>query len=111
MHTRATRKGYSLTRIIGKIYPTGRKKLFGKATKKSDKEFSIIPYHSACPCEYPCVATFAPKKAVAGSIAVLLIILKQAVAHRTSAVVAKKRQAINTRNPYNAGCRGLSGIE
>jgi hypothetical protein len=25
--------------------------------------------------------------------------------HNTSAVVAKKR-AINTRNPYNAGCRG-----
>ena len=37
-----------------KIYPPGNKKLFGKATKKqSDKEFSIIPYHSACPCEYP----------------------------------------------------------
>jgi len=45
--------------------------LFGKATnKKSDKEFSIIPYHSACPCEYPCVATFAPKKAVTESTAV-----------------------------------------
>ena len=58
-----------------------------KRQKKSDKEFSIIPYHSACPCEHPCVATFAPKKAVAGSIAVLLIILKQAVAHRTSAVI------------------------
>ena len=57
------------------IHPVGCKKLFGKATKKqSDKEFSIIPYHSACPCEYPRVATFAPKKAVAGSIAVLLII-------------------------------------
>ena len=40
--------------------------------KRSDKEFSIIPYHSACPCEYPCVATFAPKKAVAGSTAVHL---------------------------------------
>ena len=38
----------------------GIKKLFGKATKKqSDKEFSIIPYHSACPCEYPCGATSA----------------------------------------------------
>ena len=30
-----------------------------KRQKKSDKEFSIIPYHSACPCEYPCVATSA----------------------------------------------------
>ena len=61
--------------LSGKIYPMGIKKLFGKATKKqSDKEFSIIPYHSACPCEYPGVTTFAPKKAVAGSIAVLLII-------------------------------------
>ena len=51
----------------------GYKKLFGKATKRkrSDKEFSIIPYHSARPCEYPCVATFAPKKAVAGKYVVL----------------------------------------
>ena len=30
-----------------------------KRQKKSDKEFSIIPYHSACPCEHPCVATSA----------------------------------------------------
>ena len=39
----------------------GYKKLFGKETKekRSDKEFSIIPYHSACPCEYPCGATSA----------------------------------------------------
>ena len=34
------------------IHPVGCKKFFGKATKKqSDKEFSIIPYHSACPCD------------------------------------------------------------
>ena len=65
-------QGYNLTRIIGKIYPVGYKKLFGKATKekRSEKEFSIIPYHSACPCEYPCGATFAPKKNVGESIAV-----------------------------------------
>ena len=52
--------------ILKKIYPVGYKKLFGKATKEKrrDKEFSIIPYHSASPCEYPCGATFAPKKTV-----------------------------------------------
>ena len=58
--------------LSGKIYTTDIKNLFGKATKKSDKEFSIIPYHSACPCEYLCGTTFAPKKAVAGCIAVHL---------------------------------------
>ena len=43
VHTRATRQGYNLTRIIGKIYPTGYKKLFGKATKKrATKNFQLF---------------------------------------------------------------------
>lgn len=38
-------------------------------TNTQSKRFvSNQQHHSACPCEYPCVATFAPKKAVAGSM-------------------------------------------